>query len=103
MIYIGKYKELNPGKDFPSMREYMCEEPYVGQEIVARYLRTATVDMVRVAIPKDVFTGETINMEMLGMNDGEYTWFNTLAYYVEKYNLRLPKDFEDKVLKKEIF
>ena len=51
-------------------------------------------------IAKDVFTGDQISNEMIGMNDGEYTWFNTLAYYVEKYNLRLPKEFEDKILKK---
>lgn len=98
MIFLGKFKELNPSKDFPSMREYMCEKPYPGQESVARYLRSGTIDMARMVIPKDVFSGEPIDMEMLGMNDGEYTWFNTLAYYVEKYNLRLPKDFEEKVL-----
>ena len=45
--------------------------------------------MVSLQIPKDVITGETIKMEKIGMNDGEYTWFNTLAYYIEKYNLLL--------------
>ena len=32
------------------------------------------------------------------MNDGVYTGFNTLVYYVDKYNLRLPEDFEKHVL-----
>lgn len=98
MIYIGKYKELNPSKDFPSMKEFFESKPYEGQKRIIEYLKNAKVDMVREEIPKDVFTGEKIRMEMLGMNDGEYTWFNTLAYYVEKYNLRLPRDFEEKIL-----
>ena len=34
------------------------------------------------------------------MTDGEYSWLSDLAYYVEKYNLRLPEEFEGKVLKK---
>ena len=32
------------------------------------------------------------------MNDGIYSWSNDLAYYVEKYNLRLPADFVNHVL-----
>lgn len=32
------------------------------------------------------------------MTDGKFTWNTTLAYYVENYNLRLPKDFEEHVL-----
>lgn len=100
MIYIGKYKELNPNKDFPTMRDSFCEKPYEGQERILSYLNGGTVYMSRMEIPRDVFTGEQIGVETLGMNDGEYSWFSTLSHYVEKYNLRLPKDFEDKVLGK---
>ena len=99
MIYLGKYKEFNPSYNFPSIVESFSPEPYVGQKEIAHYLKHGSVDMVSLQVPKDVITGKTINMEKIGMNDGEYTWFNTLAYYVEKYNLRLPKEFEDKVLK----
>lgn len=54
--------------------------------------------MVSFQIPKDVISGETIKMEKIGMNDGVYTWFNTLSYYVEKYNLWLQKEFEEHIL-----
>lgn len=45
-----------------------------------------------------MISGETIKMEKIGMNDGVYTWFNTLSYYVEKYNLWLQKEFEEHIL-----
>lgn len=99
MIYIGKYKELNPSHDFPSIRSFFSEKPYYGKEKVIEYLTNGTMDMISLQIPKDVITGERIPMEKIGMNDGEYTWFNTLAYYVDKYNLRLPKEFEEKILR----
>jgi hypothetical protein len=32
------------------------------------------------------------------MTDGKYSWSSAIPYYVEHYDLRLPKDFEDHVL-----
>lgn len=98
MIYVGKYDELSPGKGYPSMRDFFSDGPYEGKDKIIKYLTNNTEDMVSAMIPKDVFTSESIPMESIGMNDGEYTWFTTLAYYVEKYNLKLPKEFEDKIL-----
>ena len=98
MIYIGEYKELNPHSDFPSMRDSFEAKAYEGKKRIVQYLKTGTPDMVSFCLPKDVFTGEPIHMTPTGMNDGVYTWFNTLAYYVEKYNLRLPIDFEKHIL-----
>lgn len=98
MIYIGKYDELNPGKGYPSMRDSFSDAPYKGKDKVIQYLTNKNTDIVSAKIPRDVFTNEEIPMEPIGMNDGEYTWFTTLAYYVDKYNLRLPMEFETKIL-----
>lgn len=98
MIFIGQFKEFNQDKDFPSMTEFFCDAPYPGQDKVYNYLINGSIDCASLEVPKDCFTNETIPMEKLGMNDGEFSWFNTLAYYVKKYNLRLPKDFEIKAL-----
>ena len=67
--------------------------------LVPDCLKNGNDDMVSLMASKDVITGEPIPMTMKGMNDGEFTWLNTLAYYVEKYNLRLPKEFEEKILR----
>ena len=99
MIFIGRYKEFNPNHDYPSIKAFFSDGPYEGQDRIVQYLKSGTEDMVRFAVPKDVFTGEIIPVRNVGMNDGEYTWFAPLAYYVEKYNLRLPEDFEQKILR----
>lgn len=101
MIYIGRFKEFNPNYDFPSIKEYFSPSKYAGQDKISYYLRHGKKDLVSLEVPKDAITGETIAMEKIGMNDGVYTWYNTLAYYVDKYNLRLPKDFENYILAKE--
>lgn len=98
LIFIGKYEELAPNKGYGSMRESFSNYPYPGQDKIIHYLRNGKVDMVSLAVPIDAFTGEKIPGDKLGMNDGKYTWWNTLAYYVEKYNLRLPEEFERYIL-----
>ena len=39
MIFVGKYKEFNPGKDYPSIRAYFSSEKHNGQDKIAYYLR----------------------------------------------------------------
>lgn len=98
MIHIGRYDELSPGKGYESMKKHFEKEKYAGQGEIVYYLRHGKDDMASMSIPKDVFTGESIKEEKLRMNDGTYMWWSTLAYYVEKYNLRLPKEFENHIL-----
>lgn len=102
MIYIGKYEELSPGRGYESMKSHMEGSSYKNQDIIIKYLKSGKVDMVSAAIPRDVFTGSTIPGGKLGMNDGEYMWWSTIAYYVEKYNLRLPEYFENHILKSTV-
>lgn len=99
MIYIGKYEELAPGRGFDSIKEHLDPHEYPGQREIVKYLKSGMVDMVSTELPRDVFTGEKIEMEKLGMNDGKFTWWNTLSYYVERYNLRLPQEFERHILR----
>ena len=32
------------------------------------------------------------------LTDGEYIWKNDLPYYVDKYNIKLPQSFIEKVI-----
>lgn len=99
MIYIGKYDELSPGRGYDSIRNHMEEKTYPHKEQIVKYLTSGKIDMISAEIPRDALTGQTIPGEKLGMNDGTFVWWNTLAYYVDKYNLRLPEEFELHVLK----
>lgn len=96
--YINKFDEFGPGMGFPKMSEYFEEKPYDGIEKIINYLQNGKKTYVSVRKSKDVYSGEIIPIELCGMTDGEYSWISSLCYYVKKYNLRLPKDFEKKVL-----
>lgn len=48
----------------------------------------------------DFFTGEVVMFPDHGRSDGVYRWGESLAYYVDKYNLKLPDDFVSHVLSK---
>ena len=98
LIYIGKYNEIAPNKGYESMRNHFENGPYPNKEKIIQYLLNGKVDMVSISVPVDCFTKEKIPGDKLGMNDGKYTWWSTLAYYVEKYNLRLPRAFEEHIL-----
>ena len=97
MRYVG-YEELNPGRNFPKMKDSFEKEAYPEKNAVIRFLKNGTVDLARASRAKDVFTGAVIPTEVLVMHDGDFSWSNTLAWYVEKYNLRLPSDFENHIL-----
>lgn len=97
MISLINYEEFGPNMGFKSMREFFEAAPYEGQEKIAFYLDNGTPTYVRMSRGKDFFTGEPISGSYTGMTDGEYSWSSVLSYYVMKYNLRLPKEFEEKV------
>lgn len=100
-VPIDNYDELAPGRKYPSMRGSFVAQPYPGQARVAAYLRNGgTSFMAAVAFPRDVFTKDRIAGEMLVMHDDKYSWTTDLAYYVEHYNLRLPAEIEQQILKK---
>ena len=101
MISLIRFEEFGPGLGFPSMKSSFCDLPYKGQTIIASYLKMGKKTYSSPGYAVDVFTGETIPGEKCGMTDGEYTWNSALPYYVEKYNLRLPSVFEEKVLGKK--
>lgn len=87
-----------------SMRDCCESEPYEGMDKIVAYLREkGEVTLVSPGVAVDRFTGERIK-GLHGVNhytDGKYRWCGDLAYHVEKYNLRLPKEFEDYVLSGE--
>ena len=99
MIFIN-YKEFAPKRNHPSIHEYLEKEPYINQDKIINFLRDGKIEIAQMSRDRDIFTGERIPYEVLVMSDGDYFWPNTLAWYVEKYNLRMPEEFERYILSK---
>lgn len=98
MIILGKYEELMPGQGFPRMEASFEEKPYTLKTEILEYLEKGDVHMVTASRVVDIFTGEVTSVELVYRNDERFSWSSKVSYYVEKYNLRLPREFEDHVL-----
>ena len=97
---IINYKELAPKREHPSIQQYLEKEQYPNQDKIVHFLKNGKIEFAQMSRSRDIFTGERIPMEVLGMSDGDYFWPNILAWYVEKYNLRMPEEFERYILSK---
>ena len=95
---IAKYRELIPA--YPdSMVKFFSKEEYKNQRTIINYLKNAEDVMYYPMYWHDVYTNEPIDIPACEMSDGEYRWPSVLVYYVEKYNLMLPEDFINHVMK----
>jgi len=94
------YREFYDDEDGISIYDYLEKTPYSKQDKIARFLNSGKIEFARLSRVKDIFTGERIPREVLVMSDGEYYWANYLAWYVEKYNLRMPEEFEKYILER---
>lgn len=100
MINLARYDEFGKNMGLPSIVELFSDVPYPNKGKIVDYLKSGKVSLIGVAPITDVVTGEKIAKELEIMEDGKYSWNNALIYYVERYNVRLPKEFEDYVLSK---
>ena len=100
MNSLSKFEELSLGCGYPSLKDSFQKESYIGREKMLKYLRNGKSVLASPEIRHDLITGERIPIKLEIMTDGEYTWSSELIYYVDKYNLRLQKEFEEYVLNK---
>ena len=92
-----KWKEFNPLSK-RSMREDFCNSPSPYAEKIVAYLDNGELVLASPSNATDIFSGEKLNQTSCILTDGEYSWSNSLSYYVQKYNLRIPKELEEKIV-----
>ncbi len=94
---MARWKEFNPKTERSMMDDFEEKQsPYIGK--ILDYLSKGKVTRVSSSVAIDVFTGAVIEQESYIMTDGEYSWSSSLGYYIRKYYLRIPQDFERKIL-----
>ena len=97
MIILNRWREFGINTA-PPMSASFENKPYDGAEKIAKYLEKGKVATASCGVSTDFYTGERIMGKKESLTDGEYIWSCTLPYYVRRYNLRLPAEFERKVL-----
>ena len=100
MRYIG-YEEIDKGHNFPKLVDSLEKKSYPHKEAIVDFLKNGKEEFVQMSRAKDIFNGEVIPGEVLVMSAGDFYWSNELCWYVDKYNLRLPSDFENYILEKQ--
>ena len=94
---MTEWKEFNSLSE-KSMKDDFSDSPSPMKEKIIAYLNNGKLLFASPSRAYDVFTGERISKTNCILSDGEYSWASSLIYYIQKYNLRIPKEFEEKIL-----
>ena len=95
---MAEWKEFNPLAE-KSIKDDFRESPSPYCQKIISYLDNGHVSAAAPANDTDVITGKSMNKTICIMTDEEYSWSSSLGYYVKEYNLQIPKEFEEKILK----
>jgi hypothetical protein len=89
----------------PSMREFMVDQPWESQREAVAYLCSGHIlgylmgSRLRDHFDRTSYADVIVNGGREGgltpLTDGTYFWPAGLAYFVERYNVRLPQEFLD--------
>lgn len=90
---------IDDGK--PQFKYKFAKGKYKGQDKIIDYMKSAIAYGARPEILYDAFSNKAIPNESLVMTDGHFRWSSELLYYVENYNLILPKEFVD-IIKRDV-
>lgn len=94
---IGFFKELNYGlDDIESINNYITNISAENKDEIVSYLKHGNLMVCSPGVTKDVIN--EVNGVIGGrgiVTDGVWAWPKELSYYVEEYNIKLPKEFID--------
>jgi hypothetical protein len=101
VIYLG-YRELADRRkdlaNLPSLKDAASAQPHVDQDKIVNYLRTGPNFSAMGKVVGDVLNpSEKVTLFPGTNTDGLYLWPTELAYYVQKYHVRLPQAFVDRM------
>lgn len=95
------YDEFHPNQGYPKMMDNINPVPYEGEtEIIEYLLNGSQSNLATGGFAIDIFDGEMLRPRKRFLTDGEYLWCTTVASYIAKYHLRLPKEIESHILDK---
>ena len=92
---VGFFRELPHGsEDGPSLKALVSDRPQDDEEEIVRYLRDGILFVVCPGVVDDALdpSAGTIGAPHL-LTDTSWAWPNDLAYYVQKYHVKLPGEF----------
>ena len=95
-ISINNVSRVSRNKERFLDRNYQSGE----KQAILRYLRQFEPCWFTTAPAADPFSGEQVKETNFGYSDGEYTWYESQIYCLEKYDLALTDEFLTYIRKK---
>lgn len=94
MNSVGFFSEMElTAHNNGSIKDSLVDSVDYDKKRVIKYLKSFKHFSSCPKPAKDCVTGKEISPSFLIFKDGDYCWADFLAYHVEKYNIKLPKDF----------
>lgn len=102
MINLAHYRELTKDETHPSLKDHLEQAEYPNQAVILYYLKHER--FLEFEAPGARFDplspGVQVGKTLALYNDKDYCWTSDIVFLVERYNLRLPKEFERHVIGK---
>ena len=94
MKFFGFFKGMEYGKCDEDFLAYKKIENDLSRTKVLNYIKNLPIAAVSPMTVKDIFDGQ--RLEQAGIiEDGDFTFPIDFIHYYEKYNIGIPKDYED--------
>ncbi len=96
---VGFFRELDHGDpNGPKLVEHVSDHPQPDEDRLVDYLRGGILLIGSPGVVYDVLDNKAGPVGSPNiLTDGVWAWPGDLPYYVEKYHLRLPKEFVEHV------
>lgn len=95
---IGYYSELKWHTDNGSLKANIQKEADYDKSIVMQYIESFKKSAICARDTVDPISKRMICHTTEFYNDGEYEWSESLIYFIDKYNVKLPKGFVEKAI-----
>ena len=98
-IYLGFFSENNLYMaNNGSIKQFIVSKVNYDKKKILDYLQNGKKEAICPKPTYDIISGKMISTSFTVLTDGEYIWKNDLPYYVDKYNIKLPQSFIEKVI-----
>ena len=94
---VGFFSEMKFNDNCGSAADYIVSDVTYDKKKIIAYLEKGKriAGCPRTSI--DCITGEQLSSSFSVYSDGEYDWCDFLPYHIKKYNIKLPKEFIEKI------
>lgn len=99
MIEIGRFRETHNNDNLPSIFDAIQEDAPKYKARILRYLKNGFPAAMAPGHLIDKIDGKTIISTLAYYDDSVYRWRSDVIYYFQKYNIKLPDDFVEYVLR----